>query len=879
MTRYSPGGDSATYVEEKKKRERKTDTHMVRRIITAFRPYRFQVVLVLTTILITTLLGLVNSLLVPSIVDDAIPRGNATLLFTDVAIMIVVPIIAGIIGVGQTYLNNMVGQSVTRDFRNQLYRHMQSMPLRFFTGTRTDEIISRLSNDIGNVQGVVTVTATNLISNVVVVLSIVIAMFWISPLLTLIALGVLPLFLQVSYKAGKWRRQTSNETKQSLASLSTLTQETLSAGGILLIKVFGRQKYVEAQFEQENQNMMNQAVRHIMIGRWFFMLIGLFFSITPALIYLVAGSQLMSHVPVLGSSMTIGIMFSFALLQSRLFFPVGQLLNARVEIQGALALFERIFACQDIPVTIQDKPNALQPKPGDVRGEVTFKGVTFIQKRDEYSTLTGFNENENSDQSEEPRLVLKNISFSIKPGQLVAFVGPKGAGKTMITYMLSRLYDVENGAVEIDGINVKDFALASLSELIGVVTQETYLFHASIRENLLYGRTDATEEEMIAAAQAATIHERIMELKDGYDTIVGERGYKLSGDEKQRIAIARVILKNPRILILDEATSSLDTHSECIVQSSLERLMKGRTTLAVARRPSTILAADVILVVDKGKIVERGTHKELLALGGLYTHLYREQFLQHSEADMVRTESRLLSIPMGKTRILPSMAFTSQTPGVFGAQRPYQQGQEQASRNFEWRVQTCGAQHRVGTRHNSYGGYPLALWPPMGMRKKTAYPTRQFRLPFPWAKPVSSATNLPPYLPARKGLTSLLAFAPPTARSAAPVKARLIVVSSYSDDMHEIALERDIITLGEADSNNIVLGRDPQISPYHAVLRKNDGDYHLFDQNSQRGVFVNGHKLAMGFGHKLANGDQITLGQYRLIFVNQAARVEAKVFL
>ncbi len=878
MTRYGPGGNSATYAEEQKKHGRKTDAHTVRRIITAFRPYRFQVVLALTTIPITTLLGLVNFLLVPGIVDDAIPRGNATLLFTDVAIMIVTPIIAGIIGVGQTYLNNMVGQSVMRDFRNQLYRHMQRMPLRFFTGMRTGEILSRLSNDIGNIHGVVTVTAINLISNIVVVLSIVIAMLWISPLLTLIAFGILPVFLRVSYIAGKRRRQTSSETQKSLVSLITLTQETLSGGGILLIKVFGRQKYVEAQFEQANQNLMNLAVRHLMIGRWFFMLIGFFFSITPALIYLIAGSQLMGHVPVAGSSMTIGIMFCFALLQSRLFFPIGQLLNSRVEMQEALALFKRIFDCLDIPIGITDKPDALQLKPEDVRGEVTFRGVTFVYKRDEYSTLTGFNENENSDQGEEPRLVLKNISFSIKPGQRVALVGPGGAGKTMITYMLPRLYDVESGAVEIDGINVKDLALASLSELIGVVTQGTYLFHASIRENLLYGRTDATEAEMIAAAQAAAIHERIMELEDGYDTVVGEYGYKLSDGEKQRVAIARVILKNPRILILDEATSSLDPHAECIIQSSLETLMKGRTTLIIARRLSTILAADVVLVVNKGKIVERGTHKELLALGGIYTQMYRKQFSRLSETEIVETGSGLISVPMGRTRLLSGMPLTSQTPGTLAAQRSYQQGPEQASRNFEWQIPTCEARHRVDARHAPYGGSPLALWPPLGMRKKTVAPTRQFRLPFAWAKPASPATNFPSSLSGGKGLASLLTFSP-TARSTALVKPRLIIISSYSDEMHEIALERDTITLGEADSNNIVLGRDPLVSPYHAILRKKDGDYHLFDQYSQRGVFVNGHKLAMEVGQKLANGDQIMLGQYRLIFVNQAARVETKVFL
>ena len=378
---------------------------------------------------------------------------------------------------------------------------------------------------------------------------------------------------------------------------------------------------------------------------------------------------------------------------------------------------------------------------------------------------------------------------------------------------------------------------------------------------------------MIAAAQAAAIHERIMELEDGYDTIVGERGYKLSGGEKQRIAIARVILKNPRILILDEATSALDTHSERLIQSSLETLMKGRTTLAIAHRLSTILAADVILVVNKGEIVERGTHQELLALSGLYAQLYHEQFSRISETGAVKTESGLVSVPAGRTRLPSGMPFTTQTSGSIEAQRSYQQGQEQAGRNFDWLIQTCGA------RYTSYSGHPHSLWPPMVMRKKTASPTKQFRLPFAWGnKPALPTTDFPPAVPAGKGLSSLLAFAP-TAKSTALVKPRLIIISSYSDEMHEIALERDTITLGEADSNNIVLGRDSLISPFHAVLRKKDEDYYLFDQCSHRGVFANGRKLAMGVGHKLANGDQIMLGQYRLIFVNQEARTGAKVFL
>lgn len=642
---HGMSGGMAAYAEEQKRRGRKTDAQTVRRVVVAFRPYTFQVILVIIAILLTTFLGLVNPLLIKYIFDDAIGKRNLNLLLILVSIMFVMPVITGIIGVGQTYLNNIIGQKVMRDFRNKLYEHLQSMSLRFFTATRTGEIQSRLSNDVGGVQNVVTDTATSVVSNISTALSTIIAMLFISPLLTLISLGLLPIFLWITYKVGNVRRATSKETQQSLASLTAMMQETLSVSGILLIKTFGRQKYAQGEFEKENQKLTDLEVRQQMIGRWFFMFIGTFFSITPAIVYLIAGLQIIQN-PHAG--ITLGSVVAFTTLQSRLFFPIGQLLNVQVEIQGALALFDRIFEYLDLPIDIKDKTNPLHLTSDDVQGKVIFDHVAFTYKRDEPSVLAGLlgtetRSGENGkveqpvtlEQSEEAdygepklRTTINDVSFEIEPGQLAALVGPSGAGKTTLTYFVPRLYDVDSGAVEIDGHNIKDIALSSLGELIGVVTQETYLFHASIRENLLYARSDATEEEMIAAARAAAIHDRIMELEDGYDTIVGERGYKLSGGEKQRIAIARVILKNPRILILDEATSALDTHSERLIQAALEPLMKGRTTLAIAHRLSTILSADVILVVDKGEIVERGTHQELLERGGLYARLYNEQFSQ-----------------------------------------------------------------------------------------------------------------------------------------------------------------------------------------------------------------------------------------------------------
>jgi ATP-binding cassette subfamily B protein len=646
---HGMGGGMAAYAEEQKKRGRKTDARTMQRVAKAFGPYKFQVVLVLIAIILTTLLGLINPLLIRYVFDDAIGKGNLKLLIILVSIMIVTPIITGIIGVGQTYLNNIIGQRVMRDFRNKLYHHLQSMSMRFFTSTRTGEIQSRLSNDVGGVQGVVTDTATSVVSNISTAVSTIIAMFILSPLLTLISLGLLPIFLWITYKVGNVRRATSKETQESMAALTAKMQETLSVSGILLIKTFGRQQYAEVQFKEENQKLMNLEVRQQMIGRWFFMFIGTFFSIMPAIIYLVAGYQIINGVP----GISLGTIVAFTTLQSRLFFPIGQLLNVQVEIQGALALFDRIFEYLDLPIEIQNKPGALKLSPDDIQGDVAFRDVTFTYKRDESSVLSGLNKKENNGNgyravspeavavavetpAEEavPRITLHNVSFEIKPGQLAALVGPSGAGKTTITYLVPRLYEVDSGAVEIDGHNVKDIALESLGELIGVVTQETYLFHASIRENLLYARMDASEEDLIAAAKAAAIHDRIMELEDGYETVVGERGFKLSGGEKQRIAIARVVLKNPRVLILDEATSALDTHSERLIQAALEPLMKNRTTLAIAHRLSTILAADVILVVDHGEIVERGTHHELLEKDGLYARLYNEQFSQIEKEEM-----------------------------------------------------------------------------------------------------------------------------------------------------------------------------------------------------------------------------------------------------
>ncbi|HEV2661625.1 MAG TPA: ABC transporter transmembrane domain-containing protein, partial [Ktedonobacteraceae bacterium] len=478
---HGMGGGMSAYLEEQKQRGRKTDARTLGRIAAAFKPYMFQVILVLVTIIVTSVLGLVNPLLIQRIFDDAIAPHNTSKLILYVIIMLITPIISGLIGVYQTFLNNVIGQNVMRDFRNRLYEHLQSMSLRFFTATRTGEIQSRLSNDVGGVQAVVTNTATSTVANIATFLSTLIAMIILSPLLTLISLGLLPLFVWFTYKVGNVRRVTSKETQKSMASLTAMMQETLSVSGILLIKTFGRQKYAQQQFEDENQKLTNLEVRQQLIGRWFMMFISTFFSIMPAIVYLVAGTQIINHQSIFGVGMTFGTIVAFTTLQSRIFFPVGSLLQVQVDIQGALALFDRIFEYLDIPVDIKDKPDAIALKPEEIRGEIAFKHVSFTYKRDDIKLPSGFEKmrldgNEKRPAAPEPaelpsmgnepvgRPTLNDISFTIKPGQLAALVGPSGAGKTTITYLVPRLYEADSGAVEIDGHNVKDLTLSSLGQ-------------------------------------------------------------------------------------------------------------------------------------------------------------------------------------------------------------------------------------------------------------------------------------------------------------------------------------------------------------------------------------------------------------------------------
>jgi ATP-binding cassette subfamily B protein len=599
----------------------------LRQIVGFFSPYRGRLLVIAGLILVSVTIGVVNPILLKLVIDNLLGPKDIGLLYLQCALMIVLPFASSGIGVGQSFLSNVVGQRVMDDLRLALYTHLQWMPLRFFTETRTGEIQSRIGNDVNGVQSVVTDTAASLLSNFATVATTVIAMLILDWRLTILSLGMLPVFAYITYRVGRVRREVSGLTQRSLAEVSAITEESLSVSGILLSKTFGQQQASIARFARESRRLGDLQIRQQMVGRWFFAMIGTFFSIAPAFVYLLAGSLIING----DTGVSVGTIVAFTTLQSRLFFPMGQLMNVQVEIQGALALFDRIFEYLEMEHDIRDAPDAVSLDPAAMRGEVRFDRVSFRYPK---SALQLAAQVEAEQAEAAGRAVplpvrpfgLEEISFDARPGQLVALVGPSGSGKTTTTYLVPRLYDTDAGSVLVDGLDVRQIALESLGREIGVVTQETYLFHNSVLENLRYARPEATMEEIETAARAAAIHDRITELPEGYDTIVGERGYKLSGGEKQRVAIARVLLKDPRVLILDEATSALDTVSERLIQAALNRLMEGRTTIAIAHRLSTILKADQILVYDRGRIVERGTHDELIRHEGLYARLYAEQF-------------------------------------------------------------------------------------------------------------------------------------------------------------------------------------------------------------------------------------------------------------
>ncbi len=681
---------------------------LLRRVASYAWPYRLRIVLMLGTILVVTVLSLIPPLLYRDLIDNALPHRDYGRLNLLALGMIGVPIVNGLVGVLQRYLSSTIGEGIICDLRRALYAHMQRMSLRFFTATKTGELMSRLNNDVIGAQQVVTSTVTSVISNslsLISTLAIMLALEW---RLTLLAIMILPLFILPARRFAVILREVAREQLERNAQMNALMNETLNVSGALLVKLFGRAPLETERFAQRAAAVRDTGIRQTLIGRWFFFGLGLVGALGTTLVFWIGG-----HL-VLSGQFTIGTIVAFVAYLGQFYGPLTALTNARVDFATSMVSFERVFEVLDLPVEIAERPDAIALT--NVAGRVTFEDVSFtyraaassdqpvaslrpVQRR--WSRMSdrplsegvdGFSQLKVGDSAKEsaradstdgdvpivrvgedqplpqvgnghalrvradggsPGLsdgqalpadlplrvptatasanqarywAIDRVSFEIEPGQLAALVGPSGAGKTTITYLIPRLYDPTGGRILIDGHDLRDITLLSLSDQIGMVTQETYLFHDTIRANLLYARPGASQDDLEAACRAANIHDFIAGLPDGYDTVVGERGYRLSGGEKQRIAIARVILKDPKILVLDEATSHLDSQSEALIQAALERVMKGRTSLVIAHRLSTILAADVILVMDRGRLVERGTHAELLARGGLYASLYRTQF-------------------------------------------------------------------------------------------------------------------------------------------------------------------------------------------------------------------------------------------------------------
>ena len=652
------------------------EQNVLRRIAALLAPHRAQLALVALTILVSSALGVVTPFLTQAVFDRALfpPSGEVDLGLLGVLVgaMVLVPLVTSGIGVAQTYLTTSVGNRAMADLRGRLFEHLERMELAFFTSTRTGTIQSRLANDVGGVRSILTSTASSILSNSVTVVASLVAMLLLSWQLTILSLALMPVFVALQRRVGDRRRELARRTQESLSDMTAITEEALSVSGVLLAKVFNRADAEVARYRAENERQVDLQVRQAMVGQWFFGVVTAFVAVTPALAYLAAGLLISG-----GSTLSAGTLVAFSTLQARLLMPTISLMRVALDVQTSLALFRRIFEYLDLVPALSDSPDA-QDLARPVRGEVVFDHVWFAYPEPPRLEMPGPSASEaalsrgggggglrwaaaglapaasrsggaRSDASARVTVrqpdtpperpggssgagstrrpwTLQDVSLRVAPGSLAALVGPSGAGKTTLTYLIPRLYEVDRGAVLVDGTDVRDLTLGSLADAVGMVTQEPHLFHGTIAENLRYARPDATEGDLVDAARAANIHDRVLAFPDGYDTTVGERGYRLSGGEKQRIAIARVLLKDPAILLLDEATSALDTLSERAVQRALARAMAGRTTIAIAHRLSTVRHADVIAVVDGGRVVETGTHDDLVEAGGLYSRLHAEQF-------------------------------------------------------------------------------------------------------------------------------------------------------------------------------------------------------------------------------------------------------------
>ncbi|OMI35044.1 ABC transporter ATP-binding protein [Streptomyces sparsogenes] len=585
----------------------------LRRILRLFRPYRGRLALVGLLVAASALVSVASPFLLREILDTAIPERRTGLLSLLALGMIAAAVVTSVFGVLQTLVSTTVGQRVMHDLRTAVYDRLQRMPLAFFTRTRTGEVQSRIANDIGGMQATVTSTATSLVSNLTSVVATVVAMLALDWRLTVVSLLLLPLFVWISRRVGRERKRITSQRQKQMATMSAMVTESLSVSGILLGRTMGRSDSLTRDFARESERLVGLEVRSSMAGRWRMSTIGIVMAAMPALIYWAAGMVMDSG----GPSVSLGTLVAFVSLQQGLFRPAVGLLSTGVDIQTSLALFQRIFEYLDLPIDITEPAEPV--RLDKVRGEVRFDRVDFTYANE--PSAKGSGADGSSAKGSKP--TLSGIDLTVPAGGSLAVVGPTGSGKTTLSYLVPRLYDVTGGRILIDGVDVRDLDFDTLSRAVGVVSQETYLFHASVADNLRFAKPDATDEELVAAARAAQIHDHIASLPEGYDTLVGERGYRFSGGEKQRLAIARTILRDPPVLILDEATSALDTRTEHAVQQAIDTLSAGRTTITIAHRLSTVRDADQIVVLDGGRIAERGSHDELLARGGRYAALVR----------------------------------------------------------------------------------------------------------------------------------------------------------------------------------------------------------------------------------------------------------------